>query len=480
MVSVRNHENGYVIGRHVRRHRGLLAAASLVGLALAAGAVGTSVQWRRAERLRVEAEQRDVAGRRLFQAQLERLEQQAGNAEAVDGQSRAEALKKAERYLSDVRKAAGGSAAIVREVADGLTRLAGLQYLEPQTRGGAARNLQEAEDLYVWVLERSPGDDIATFGLVGARLTQADLLRQSGQSDAAEQATRRANALAEAWLLSHPGDEQSARALRELQSRLTRERATPGAARPVTPDHSSTRTFTPQPAPGHATPSSPSRPPELAGAWVQIPGGSFEMGCSAGLDPDCVDDEFPRHRARVAPFEMMRTEVTVGQYRAFARHVSVEAPPQPVWSVDDRYPVVGLPWQRAQDFCTAEGGRLPNEAEWEYAARGGRSDAAYPWGRAWDPARANAGPAEGDRFGAAAPVASFPPTAFGLHDMAGNVWEWVADWYNPSGYGPLRTGMYRVIRGGAFGSDATYLRVSQRGTRLMNPALDQIGFRCVR
>jgi formylglycine-generating enzyme required for sulfatase activity len=369
---------------------------------------------------------------------------------------------------------------VLRDVADGLARLAGIQAREQETSAGARRNLHEAEQLYVWVLDRLPGDRAATFGLVGARLSHADLLRQRGDTDAAEQLAHRADAVADAWLLAHPRDEDSARALRELQTRLTRVRATPGAARPTTPERPEVRPRTPQVSSGNDTVASRPQPPAPAGTWVRVLGGGFDMGCSSDIDRDCVDDEFPRHRARVAPFEMMRTEVTVGQYRAFARGTAIEVPPQPAWSLDDRYPIVGVPWQHAQAFCVAVGARLPAEAEWEFAARGGRGDVVYPWGLSWDPARANAGPAEGDRFRAAAPVASFPPSAFGLHDMAGNVWEWVADWYNASGYGTPRTGMYRVIRGGSFGSDAGFLRVSQRGTRLMNPSLDQVGFRCAR
>jgi len=222
-------------------------------------------------------------------------------------------------------------------------------------------------------------------------------------------------------------------------------------------------------------------PASLPG-WVRIPAGLFQMGC-VPADTRCGMDESPRHQVTISrPFEMMGAEVTVGQFRATMGQVD----PQPAWSTSPDHPVVSVTWDEAVAFCTAVGGRLPTEGEWEYAARGGRADAIYPWGdtEPTDRDGAESGAAfEGD---SPRPVKSFAANGFGLFDIAGNVWEWVADFgalyaadaaIDPKG--PV-TGRVKVVRGGAYGDDSANLRVSNRTPNAPDRLNVNVGFRCAR
>jgi formylglycine-generating enzyme required for sulfatase activity len=211
------------------------------------------------------------------------------------------------------------------------------------------------------------------------------------------------------------------------------------------------------------------------------------MGCSAG-DTACANNELPAHTVTLThAFEMMTTEVTLDMWRS----TNARIPDQPVWNTNPRRPAVNVSWDDARTVCSALGGRLPTEAEWEYAARGG-SNARYPWGNA-EPV-----PKEGAPNGAAISikgaktevgtmsVASFEPNGFGLFDIAGNAWEWVADREgaytsgaatNPAG---PRSGLFRVRRGGSWNDDPDNLRVSVRNYSPPDFGGNSFGVRCVR
>jgi formylglycine-generating enzyme len=182
----------------------------------------------------------------------------------------------------------------------------------------------------------------------------------------------------------------------------------------------------------------------------------------------------------------------------------------------DNFPVVHIAFEDAEAYASWAGKRLPTEAEWEFAARGGLAGQRYPWGQDLNPQGASmaniwqgAFPSqnsEADGFDGVAPVASFPPNRYGLHDVAGNVWEWCSDWYRPDAYvrnalgvevtrnpqGPAERESFdpqepgqpkRVQRGGSFLCTDLYCTRYMLGTRgkgAPDTSSNHVGFRCVR
>lgn len=304
---------------------------------------------------------------------------------------------------------------------------------------------------------------------------------------------------------------------------------------------------------------------------VLINGGSFSMG---GDNNQASADEYPKHNVTVSSFYMDITEVTNAQYKKFvdATGYITTAEKAPVWeelkktlppntpkpddnllvaaslvfkqanqAVDlndysnwwqwvnganwkhphgpkstidgkENYPVVHISWYDAMAYCKWAGKRLPTEAEWEFAARGGLINNIYPWGN--EPIN-NGKPKcnswEGsfpylnkktDGFVKASPVKSFAPNGYGLYDMAGNVWEWCSDWYNENYYSSLSNipitnpqgadtsydsqepfAKKRSLRGGSFLCNDAYCsgyRVSRRMKSSADTGLEHAGFRCVK
>ena len=304
---------------------------------------------------------------------------------------------------------------------------------------------------------------------------------------------------------------------------------------------------------------------------VYIAGGSFEMG---GDNEQADADEYPKHRVQVSPFYIDETEVTNAAFQKFvdATGYITTAERKPDWEVmkktlppgtpkppdsllveaslvfkkttgpvdlndysqwwswvkganwkhpqgpgssikgKENYPVVHISWDDAIAYCKWAGKRLPTEAEWEFAARGGLVNAVYPWGNepvnagkpkcnSWEGRFPYLNEAK-DGYFTSAPVKSFAPNGYGLYDMAGNVWEWCSDWYkydyystckekttvNPKGpetsYDPQEPyTAKRSLRGGSFLCNDSYCsgyRVARRRKSSPDTGLEHAGFRCVK
>lgn len=278
-------------------------------------------------------------------------------------------------------------------------------------------------------------------------------------------------------------------------------------------------------------------------AQAHVPAGAFVMGDASG-DRNPADGEVPRHEVRLGAFDIDATTVTNDDFARFVAatgyateaeafgfsavfHVALDAPAEdvmgpaagtPWWfgvrgadwrhpggshsSIDGRgdHPVTHVSWNDATAYCEWAGRRLPTEAEWEYAARGGLADAKYPWGDdevdagGW---RANifqgTFPTENtveDGFLTTAPVRTFAPNGYGLWQPVGNVWEWCADWFSPGYYGrsPVEdprgpdAGAARVMRGGSYLCHISYCnryRNSARSQNTPDSSMGNAGFRTV-
>jgi formylglycine-generating enzyme required for sulfatase activity len=238
-----------------------------------------------------------------------------------------------------------------------------------------------------------------------------------------------------------------------------------------------------------------------------VPAGEFLMG-STDTDPKAGDDEMPQHIVYLDAFWIDRTEVTNTRYVQFLNtlgehagacgghdcvetqfedkysHILLQGGRYAVENGFEEHPATQVSWYGAQAYCTWAGARLPTEAEWEKAARGvdGRL---YPWGnQAPDCDKAQ----YGDCGGATVPVGSRLAGAspYRVLDMAGNVWEWVADWYDPAYYdaSPARNpqgpdaGERKVFRGGSWGYLPTFIRAGDRARNRPTYAGFNVGFRC--
>ena len=224
---------------------------------------------------------------------------------------------------------------------------------------------------------------------------------------------------------------------------------------------------------------------------VVIPRGRFQMGCVSGKN--CQDDEKPVHEVTVASFALSKYEVTFAEYDRFTAATGRKRADDEGWG-RGRRPVINVSWEDAvayTEWLSAKLGehyRLPSEAEWEYAARAG-STTKYSWGNKIGHNRANC-----DGCGSqwdnekAAQVGSFSPNAWGLHDMHGNVWEWVQDCWNKRYQGAPADGSAwkrsdcsrRVIRGGSWFARARDCRSAGRAWLLPGYRSGRLGFRLLR
>ncbi len=248
----------------------------------------------------------------------------------------------------------------------------------------------------------------------------------------------------------------------------------------------STASSSPRQSSGSKTSGQATKGSSPVSDMVLIPAGTFLMGSEDG-----DQDENPPHRVSLQAFYLDKYEVTNAQYKAFLQ--SNGHPPPRYWN-DNRFnqpdaPVVGVTWYDARDYCRWKGKRLPTEAEWERAARGPQGYL-WPWGNEYKEGYANVeGTADGYKY--TAPVGRFEQgkTAEGVYDMAGNVWEWIADWYNNTTYSSRSTpanptgpenGTLKVLRGGSWIFAPELTRATNRNANPPDNAYVSIGFRCAK
>lgn len=243
---------------------------------------------------------------------------------------------------------------------------------------------------------------------------------------------------------------------------------------------------------------------EIPLEWVHIPAGEFIMG-AADTDTQSTPDERPQHKITLDAFLIGKYEVTNAQYHAFVKATGHRLPENccdpkyHLWNGNvmqagvEELPAINVSWNDAVAFCEWNGGRLPTEAEWEKAARG-TDGRLYPWGNeppsgnranySFDPVSMWDGPAslaKKDQY-------EFGKSPYGVYEMAGNVWEWVQDWYNADYYktspasnpkGPEK-GEARIIRGASWRNTADMQRASNRNKHAPTERRVYIGIRCAK
>jgi sulfatase modifying factor 1 len=242
---------------------------------------------------------------------------------------------------------------------------------------------------------------------------------------------------------------------------------------------------------------------------VKVEGGTFKMG-SKNSDNAADNDEQKEHTVTVKDFEICKFEVTVWQWKEYVKANKLKMPVKPVWGWQDNYPINNLTWNEVIDYCnwlskkenlnpvytqqgpnvscdfTKNGYRLPTEAEWEYAAKGGKksketrySGSNNPNQIAWHKANSKASPHT---------IGTKLPNELGIYDMSGNVWEWCWDWYNKDYYtiednknpkGPVM-GERKSVRGGSWDSKLNYMRPANRISTLPSKTHEFYGFRVAR
>jgi formylglycine-generating enzyme len=219
---------------------------------------------------------------------------------------------------------------------------------------------------------------------------------------------------------------------------------------------------------------------------VLIPEGTFIMGKNTATPSDWQ----PEHALKIHSFYMDKTEVTNAQYFDFC--TATNNPLPQFWGLKEfksgpdfpDYPVVGVSYFDAEKYAKWSGKRLPTEAEWEYAARGGLAGKSFPFGDSIDSSLVN----YGRKYKGLLKTGSFPPNGYGLFDITGNAWEWTSDFYSDNYYslspsdnptGPQR-GRFKVIRGGSWHSGAMCVQTYYRNGLSPSWVDFAVGFRCVK
>jgi len=221
--------------------------------------------------------------------------------------------------------------------------------------------------------------------------------------------------------------------------------------------------------------------PRDGAEMVYVPAGEFIMGSNDG-----ADEEEPQRSVYLDGYWMYRHPVTVAQYRKFCSETRRKMPDPPSWGWKDDHPIVNVTWHDAKAYADWAGVQLPTEAQWEKAARG-TDGRAYPWGNEFDASKAVCGVRRRSEK-STAPVGSIPSGAspYGCLDMAGNVWEWCADWYDEDYYrsapnrnptGPA-SGSRRVLRGGSWYDFFSYVMRAALRFDLPDFWNYYCGFRC--
>jgi formylglycine-generating enzyme required for sulfatase activity len=223
--------------------------------------------------------------------------------------------------------------------------------------------------------------------------------------------------------------------------------------------------------------------------YAYVPPGTFMMGCSPD-ERKCDDEERPSHQVTLTKgFWMSQLETNVGAYKRYAKEKQRAMPPPPIFDRDwnnDKLPIVKVSWLEAQDYCKWAGGRLPTEAEWEYAARGGTDTSLYGPVDEISWYADNSGSGHG-QWGNPNVGGLKKPNAFKIYDMIGNVFEWTNDWYDSHYYkhspkndpqGP-EEGKEKVVRGRAWVAKEDDMRVSYRDSNKPDGSYFEGGFRCV-
>lgn len=234
---------------------------------------------------------------------------------------------------------------------------------------------------------------------------------------------------------------------------------------------------------------------------VPVPAGPFIMGSDKedkegvtaeyGMTKPLYQDERPAHTVTLLAYFIDQYEVTNAQYKKFIE--ATGARPPATWQSNpppptrDAYPASGMNWYDTERYCVWAGKRLPTESEWEKAARG-PDGLEFPWGNDFDEKKANTG---GSGLGDLAPVGSFPQgrSPYGADDMAGNLWEWTADWYQPYPGSTFQSDAFgqkfKVLRGGSWGGAGHYplqyfYRTSHRLQSEPEFGFPDAGFRCAK